>query len=63
MTDSLNDPYTVFMNAEEYKAFMEQSEGEFVGIGAHLGIKEDKVTVIAPIEGSPAKLQVYNQEI
>lgn len=56
MTDSLNDPYTVFMNAEEYKAFMEQSEGEFVGIGAHLGIKEDKVTVIAPIEGSPAEI-------
>ena len=56
MTDSLNDPYTVFMNAEEYKAFMEQSEGEFVGIGAHLGIKEDRVTVIAPIEGSPAEI-------
>lgn len=55
MTDSLNDPYTVFMNAEEYKQFIEQSEGEFVGIGAHLGIKEDKVTVIAPIEGSPAE--------
>lgn len=55
MTDSLNDPYTVFMNAEEYKQFMEQSEGEFVGIGAHLGIKDDKVTVIAPLEGSPAE--------
>ena len=55
MTKSLNDPYTVFMNAEEYKSFTEQSEGHFVGIGAQLGIKDDKVTVVAPIEGSPAE--------
>lgn len=54
MTLSLQDPYTVFMNGEEYRAFMEQSEGHFVGIGAQLGIKDDKVTVVAPIEGSPA---------
>jgi carboxyl-terminal processing protease len=55
MTSSLNDPYTVFMNKEEYKSFVEQSEGHFVGIGAQLGIKEDKPTVVAPIEGSPAE--------
>lgn len=55
MTDSLNDPYTVFMNEEEYKSFVEQSEGHFVGIGAQLGIKDDKITVVAPIEGSPAE--------
>ena len=55
MTDSLNDPYTVFMNASEYKSFVEQSEGHFVGIGAQLGIKDDKITVVAPIEGSPAE--------
>lgn len=55
MTQSLKDPYTVFMNADEYKSFVEQSEGHFVGIGAQLGIKDDKVTVVAPIEGSPAE--------
>lgn len=55
MTQSLKDPYTVFMNANEYKAFVEQSEGHFVGIGAQLGIKDDKVTIVAPIEGSPAE--------
>ncbi|MBU3108103.1 S41 family peptidase [Clostridium gasigenes] len=54
MTLSLQDPYTVFMNAGEYKSFVEQSEGHFVGIGAQLGIKDDKVTIVAPIEGSPA---------
>lgn len=55
MTSSLNDPYTVFMNKEEYKSFVEQSEGHFVGIGAQLGIKEEKPTVVSPIEGSPAE--------
>ncbi len=55
MTLSLQDPYTVFMNAEEYKSFVEQSEGHFVGIGAQIGIKDDKVTIVAPIEGSPAE--------
>lgn len=55
MTQSLNDPYTVFMNSSEYKSFTEQSEGHFVGIGAQLGIKDDKITVVAPIEGSPAE--------
>lgn len=55
MTQSLNDPYTVFMNSDEYTSFVEQSEGHFVGIGAQLGIKDDKVTVVAPLEGSPAE--------
>lgn len=55
MTQSLKDPYTVFMNSSEYKSFVEQSEGHFVGIGAQLGIKNDKVTVVSPIEGSPAE--------
>lgn len=54
MTESLKDPYTVFMNSEEYKSFVEQGEGHFVGIGAQLGMKDDNVTVVAPIEGSPA---------
>ena len=55
MTQSVNDPYTVFMNASEYKAFEDQIEGHFVGIGAQLGIKDDKITVVSPIEGSPAE--------
>lgn len=55
MTKSLNDPYTVFMNSNEYQSFMEQSEGHFVGIGVQLGVEENQVTVISPIEGSPAE--------
>ncbi|GAB6168503.1 S41 family peptidase [Clostridium carnis] len=55
MTASLKDPYTVFMNSNEYKSFVEQSEGHFVGIGAQLGMKDGRITVVAPIDGSPAE--------
>lgn len=55
MTDSLNDPYTLFMNDKEYSSFVEHISGHFVGIGIQVGIKDEKVTVIAPMEGSPAE--------
>nr|WP_052447442.1 S41 family peptidase [Clostridium polynesiense] len=54
MTSSLNDPYTVFMNQEEFRDFSEKNEGEYVGLGIQVGVKDDKITVISPFEGSPA---------
>ncbi|AOR24670.1 S41 family peptidase [Clostridium taeniosporum] len=54
MTASLKDPYTVFMNKEEFGKFMEQTTGSFMGIGVQVGVKNDKITIISPIEGSPA---------
>lgn len=56
MTDSLNDPYTVFMNQKEYKDFSQKSEGNYVGAGFQVGInKEDKVQIISVFENSPAE--------
>lgn len=55
MAAAVQDPYTVYMTADEYKSFMESSQGSFYGIGAQLGVRNDKVTIIAPIEGSPAE--------
>ena len=55
MAAAVKDPYTVYMTADEYKSFMESSQGSFYGIGAQLGVRDDKVTIIAPIEGSPAE--------
>jgi carboxyl-terminal processing protease len=54
MTSALNDPYTVFMNAKEFQDFNTQTEGSYVGLGIQVGVKNDKITVIAPFEGSPA---------
>lgn len=55
MTASLNDPYTVFMNQKEWKDFNEQTTGEYVGLGLQVGVKDNKITVIAPFEDSPAQ--------
>lgn len=55
MTDSLKDPYTVYMNQDEWKAFNEQTTGEYVGLGIQVGVQNNNITVIAPFDGSPAQ--------
>ncbi len=56
MLQSLDDPYTSFFPPKENEAFKTQLAGEFSGIGAELGMTEDKrVTVISPLDDSPAK--------
>ena len=55
MASAVQDPYTVYMTQEEFDTFMESSQGSFYGIGAQLGVRDNKVTIIAPIEGSPAE--------
>lgn len=54
MVNSVGDPYTVFFNAEEYKEFNDDGDGNYVGIGVIVGIKEDRIVVITPFEESPA---------
>ncbi len=52
---SLGDPYTVFMSPDETTKFEESMNGEFEGIGAEIGIKNDQLTIISPLKGSPAE--------
>ncbi len=55
MLKTLNDPYTSFWTPEEYRKQMEETKGDFVGIGAILGMtKEKQVFIEEPIENSPA---------
>ncbi|MFT5875823.1 MAG: carboxyl-terminal processing protease, partial [Clostridium sp.] len=55
MTDSLEDPYTVFMNKKEFADFNTQTVGAYTGLGLQVGVKDDKIVVIAPFDKSPAK--------
>jgi carboxyl-terminal processing protease len=55
MVSSLDDPYTVFMNPQEASEFSEEMKGVFEGIGAEIGIKNNKLIIIAPLEDSPAQ--------
>ena len=56
IAESLGDPYTVFYDPEESQTFQESISGSFEGIGMEVGVKDGVLTIIAPIEGSPAKL-------
>lgn len=55
MMQATGDPYTTFLSPEENKKFGEDISGNFEGIGAELGIKGGVLTVIAPLQGSPAE--------
>jgi carboxyl-terminal processing protease len=49
------DPYTVFMDPTESKEFSDDLAGTFEGIGAEVGMRNDIITIIAPLDGMPAQ--------
>lgn len=55
LVDSIEDPYTVFMNPAISKEFSDDLKGEFEGIGAEIGIKGNILTIIAPLTDMPAQ--------
>jgi carboxyl-terminal processing protease len=55
MVKAIGDPYTNYMDPEESNIFSMGIEGSFEGIGAELGIRDNVLTVIAPINGMPAE--------
>lgn len=54
--EGLNDPYSQYYTADEFQSLKEQTSGSFVGIGVYIGVnpEDNKLTIISPIEGSPA---------
>jgi carboxyl-terminal processing protease len=48
------DAHSAFMDTKEYKDLNVQTKGEFGGLGISIGMKEGALTVIAPIDGTPA---------
>lgn len=55
MVKSLEDPYTVFLNPEDTRRFIEDVKGTFEGVGMEIGIRKGQLQVIAPLEGTPAQ--------
>lgn len=55
MLAATGDPYTTFFDPKENQAFKEDISGTFEGIGAEMGIKDNVLTIIAPLEGMPAE--------
>ncbi len=55
MVASIGDPYTTFMDPQKANEFEEDLEGKFEGIGAEIGIREEILTIISPLDDMPAK--------
>ncbi len=56
MVESLNDPYTIFLDLDELEPFDRQVHGSFSGIGAEVTIDPDlkRLKIVSPLEDSPA---------
>ena len=48
------DPYSQFLDPDNYNELKVDTEGEFGGLGIEITIKDDLLTVISPIDGTPA---------
>ncbi|RIW28520.1 PDZ domain-containing protein [Bacillus salacetis] len=55
MLESLEDPYSDYMNQDEAKRFEESITSSFEGIGAEIQEKDGHITIVSPIKGSPAE--------
>ncbi len=48
------DPHSAYLDSEEFQSLRESTEGEFGGIGIEVGLEEGRLTVITPIDDTPA---------
>jgi carboxyl-terminal processing protease len=66
MLETLNDPYTRFMNPDEFREFNSERAGQRVGVGIQLGTDETtkQIVIIAPVEGTPAaRAGIISQDV
>lgn len=55
LAGTFNDPYTTFFDKEDSIKFTEDIQGNFGGVGMEIGIRNEKITVVAPLENTPAE--------
>jgi carboxyl-terminal processing protease len=55
MVASLDDPYTVYMDPEEYAGYLEHVAGSYSGVGMTVEMKDNLVTIVSTFKGSPAE--------
>ncbi|SES38584.1 carboxyl-terminal processing protease [Salipaludibacillus aurantiacus] len=55
MLESLDDPYSVYMDESSARQFMDSLDSSFEGIGAEVSMTNGRVTIVAPFHDSPAE--------
>jgi len=54
LLDSLDDPYSHFVEPKSYKEMKLRMSGSYSGVGIYIGMKEKQLVVISPIDDTPA---------
>ncbi len=54
MLAAIDDPYAAFVDRQQFPLSQQDIQGFFEGIGAEVGIRDGAITILAPIEDSPA---------
>lgn len=52
---ALNDPHSIFLDPKVTDEFNQELTGNYEGIGAEIGIRKERLTIIAPLPNSPAE--------
>jgi len=47
------DPHSDFMDSKDFASMQEDTKSEFGGLGVVVGMKKDRLTIVAPMEGTP----------
>ena len=55
MLAALNDPYTVFLDPAHRQISDSELRGSFDGIGVQVDLREGRLTIVSPLEGSPGE--------
>lgn len=55
LASGLGDPYTSFFEPREAEEFQISLSGKFSGIGAEIGMKDERVSIVAPLPDTPAE--------
>ncbi len=55
LAETLQDPYTRFMDQHAYEGMLSDTSGVFGGIGIVIGIQDDQLTIVSPIKGTPGE--------
>jgi carboxyl-terminal processing protease len=55
MLEQLEDPYSVLLTGDDYRALTEQTSGNYAGLGIQIDVRDGWITVVAPLPETPAE--------
>src|SRR5918992_135396 len=55
MLEQLQDPYSVLLTGDDYRALTEQTSGNYAGLGIQIDVRDGWITVVAPLPETPAE--------